>query len=121
MSNSTHQFTFVRLLTNGQVAPMAAAMELPIGVLQNSPGQGEQAVVCLLGISKLRVGGTDIAGTSHAFVASDANGRAALAVATSGSATYAAARIIQTDADDNDGALVTAAVNCITLQNMRAF
>ena len=120
MSNSTNQYIFVKLLSAGTVVPCSSAQDCPIGVLQNLPDRGSQAEVLMVGISKLRVGSTDVAGTSAAFVGSDANGRAILAV-SGNSATYAAARVIQLDATDNDGALVTAAVNCLSLMSVRSF
>lgn len=120
MSASSQQYIFVKLLTDEKVCPVTAASDYPIGVLQNSPGVGEQAQVLLAGISKVRVGATDIASVTNAFIAADATARAALA-ASGASATYVAGRVISMEGTDNDAALVTAIINCMTLGTLRAW
>jgi hypothetical protein len=121
MIAATLQYTLVKLLSGETVVTCASATEVPIGVLQNLPKQGQQAEVMVLGITKIRVGTTDIAGASNAFVAVDTNGRAVLASGSAGSQTYILGRVIQVDATDNDGALVTAIINCINPTLPRAF
>ncbi len=120
MTASTLQYTMVKLVSSESVVPCTSSADVPIGVLQNLPAQGAQAEVALLGITKIRVGATDVAGVSSAFIAPDASGRAILAV-SGASATYVVGRIIQVDATDNDGALITAAVNFISLGLLRTW
>lgn len=117
LTASSAQYTFVKQLSNGQVVACAAVTDMPIGVLQNSPDANEQAEVMLVGITKVRVGGTDISGVSAAFLGIDSAGRAAILVPGTGASTtsYVLGRILHVEGSDNDGALVTAAVNCINI------
>jgi len=121
MTNSTNQFSLVKQSSTGTVLPCSAATDVPLGVLQNLPDIGQEAMVLMLGISKVRVGATDITLASYALIATDATGRAALASGAAGSQTYCVGRVIMTDAADNDAALVTAAINTCTAMLLRAF
>jgi hypothetical protein len=61
LSAAGNQFKLVKLNTSSAVVVTAGATEVSIGVLQNKPKSGEEAVVALLtggGISKMRAGGT---------------------------------------------------------------
>lgn len=51
-----HRFRFVKLVSDGTVVPIAAATDEPYGVLQNAPRDGEEAAVCIIGITKLEAG-----------------------------------------------------------------
>lgn len=121
MTAASLQYTFVKFASSSEnVIACAAATDLPIGVLQNLPAQGEQAEVMLLGITKLRVGATDIGlvSTTSGVLGCDSTGRAAcLGAPGVGALTtqYVLGRAIQIDASDDDGALLTAAINCINL------
>lgn len=56
-----NQFTAVKhhgTATVDRVIAIAAATDLPLGVLQNAPAQGEESEVVLTGIAKLKAGGT---------------------------------------------------------------
>ena len=62
-SLASYQYCIVKLHTDGTVvlAETAGAAVHVLGVLQNKPGAGEQALVRIFGGSKLKVsGGTDI-------------------------------------------------------------
>jgi hypothetical protein len=48
----THQYKFVKLDGSGNVVLCSAAGERPLGVLQNKPNTGENAVVRVLGLTK---------------------------------------------------------------------
>ena len=65
---SAKQFYFVKLASSTTVAVCAAVTDKPIGVLQNKPESGEQAVVRVFGISKISADATlaagDVIGTS---------------------------------------------------------
>lgn len=116
MSASTNQYILVKLSAGGTVLPCAAATDLPIGVLQNLPTQGKLAEIMLLGISKIRVGATDVV-TPGFLLSTDSTGRAAAIVAGTATTSYIVGRVLATDtsAADNDGALLTAAVNFINI------
>lgn len=109
MSAASAQFCFVKLVATG-VCPVDANTDVPIGVLQNSPGLGENAIVALSGQTKLRVNATDIA--AGARVGSDSTGRAIALVAGTSTGFYSAGMVLFVDAADNDGALVSAVVDC---------
>lgn len=117
MSASSVQYRFVTLTNSGLARLCTATTDIPIGVLQNSPLLGEVAEVCLIGISKLRIGAADI--VSGSLVGTDALGRGiTLPVGTTGTAQYVVGRVIDTALDslagDNDGSLVTALINALT-------
>lgn len=69
------QFRFVKISAGTIV--LCGAGEQAAGVLQNAPKQGEAAIVGFSGISKVMVGGTDVA--QDAEVATLANGLAGTA------------------------------------------
>lgn len=121
MNSATQQYCLVKFAAGADtVLPCTAVADLPIGVLQNLPRQGEQAEVLILGITKLRVGTTDISDVSatSGLVGTSTAGRAAILGAPGVGAettSYLLGRVINVDAADNDGALVTALINCINL------
>jgi hypothetical protein len=52
---STHQYKFVKLDSNGRVAAMGAATDVPFGVLQNKPNAlGVAAEVMVAGVSEIQ-------------------------------------------------------------------
>ena len=55
---SSKQFYFVKLASATTVNVCTAITDLPIGILQNDPESGEQAVVRIFGISKASANGT---------------------------------------------------------------
>jgi hypothetical protein len=112
MSAATNQFCFVELASNGKVHLANATTDVPIGVLQNLPGLGEVAEVMVLGVTKVRVGGTDI--SAPGLIGTDATARAAVYVtAGTGTASFIVGRVIEVGGTtNNDGALVTALINC---------
>jgi hypothetical protein len=50
---SAKQYTMVKMNTSGQVIAIAAATDLPLGILQNKPTSGQSATVAVAGVSKL--------------------------------------------------------------------
>lgn len=111
-SAASQQFILVKLDSSGNVHPCTAVGDIPIGVLQNRPQRDETAEVMLLGITKIRAGATDL--SVGALLAVDATSRAATVVAgTTGTSSYIVGKVIAVDAADNDGALVTASLNCL--------
>lgn len=117
MSAASLQFCFVKEIGTAAdgtptVGPVTTNTDVPLGVLQNSPGAGEMAVVALAGFTKVRVGATDLTGLPR--IASDATGRAIAIVAGTSTGFYAAGRIVLTlDAADNDGGLASATINLL--------
>jgi hypothetical protein len=118
MSAASLQFCFVKEIgvaadgVTPTVGPVTANTDVPLGVLQNSPGSGEMAIVALAGFTKVRVGATDLTGLPR--IASDATGRAIAIVAGTSPGFYAAGRIVLTlDAADNDGGLASATINLL--------
>lgn len=61
---SSSQFKFVKLNASGQVVDIAAATDVPIGVLQNNPTSGQGATVMIDGITKLQADAALTVGTA---------------------------------------------------------
>ena len=65
---SAKQYYFVKLASSTTVNVCAAVTDKPIGVLQNKPESGEQAIVRVFGVSKISADATlaagDVIGTS---------------------------------------------------------
>ena len=65
---SAKQYYFVKLASSTTVNVCAAVTDKPIGILQNKPESGEQAVVRVFGVSKVSADATlaagDVIGTS---------------------------------------------------------
>ena len=60
---SSYQYRFVHLATDTTVDLLDGATEYPIGILQNAPESGEEAIVRVEGTSKLVVNGSMAVGT----------------------------------------------------------
>lgn len=112
LSAASQQFCLVALTSTGKVVPCTAITDKPIGVLQNNPGRDELAEVMVLGVTKLRAN-VDLAVDD--LVGTAANSRAAVYTAgATGTSSYIVGRVIAIDAADNDGRVVTAAINCLS-------
>ena len=59
---SSKQFYFVKLSASSTVTVCAAVTDKPIGILQNAPASGEQAIVRCFGVSKVSADATLAAG-----------------------------------------------------------
>jgi len=70
---SAKQYHFVILASSTTVNVATAITNAPIGILQNDPESGEQAVVRISGISKVVADGTLAAGN---FIGTSADGQA---------------------------------------------
>lgn len=57
---SASQYKFVKLDTAGLAAAVAAATDVPVGVLQNKPTAGQTAAVMVYGVTKVQ-GDADLA------------------------------------------------------------
>lgn len=107
MSASSVQYSFVKLVATG-VALCTAETDVPAGVLQNSPALGEAAVVAISGITKLKVGASNVAVGNR--VGTSATARALALTAGTSTGFYVAGQVLDIDATANAGAIVTAAV-----------
>lgn len=107
LSAATNQFRFVKLSAARTVVLCAAITDRPVGVLQNRPQNGEAAVVCAIGVSKLRgdanLANGDLIGTS-------ADGEAAALTPGTSTTVFTAGQVVE----ENNAAsgLITAIVNC---------
>lgn len=59
---SSKQFYFVKLASSSTVNVCAAVTDKPIGILQNKPESGDQAIVRVFGVSKVSADATLAAG-----------------------------------------------------------
>jgi len=108
MSASTQQYMVVKVVSGG-VGPLEAATDKPLGVLLNRPKLGEVAEICHLGLTKIRAGAADLA--VDALLTPNATGGAVSAV----SGNFMFGRVHSIANADNDGAVVVAAVNFLSL------
>ena len=103
---SAKQYNFVKLNSSGQAVAVAAATDLPIGILQNAPLSGQEAEVLISGGSKLVLGGTVAAA---AIVSPSAAGAGVAIVHGTDTTKYAVGQAITGGAS---GEIVTVVVNC---------
>lgn len=92
---SAHQYKFVKLDANGQIAVCSAVTDIPIGILQDKPAaQGRAGCVMLNGRSKI-VAGANLAKADR--VGTDTSGRAVAYIAGTDTTKY----IVGTVMNDN--------------------
>lgn len=105
---SDKQFHFVEVdNATGKVTVVDGATDRPVGVLQNTPKDGEAADVLIAGGSKVAAGGTASPGQP---VFSNASAVAVtLGIGTTGSAAFVVGTFIEPAAA---GAITTAVINC---------
>jgi hypothetical protein len=71
---SAHQYKYVKVDSNGRAAAIAAATDLPVGVLQNKPAAlGQAAEILVDGVTKLQA---DAALTPGTAIGPSADGQA---------------------------------------------
>jgi len=107
LSASANQFKIVKLDASGNVVLCAAVTDVPIGVLQNTPGNGAEAVVMIEGTTKLSAGGALSIG---ALVGTDVNGQGAAYAAGTDTTKYIVGRVLTATTAQNGYA--TVAVSC---------
>lgn len=100
---SSKQYHFVKLNSSGQVVICSGVTDIPHGVLQNAPAQGQTAEVMCLGVSKVVSDGVVGVG---ALVGTSADGQAAAYVAGTDTTKYPVGRHV--------GAAAGAAADIIT-------
>lgn len=96
---------FVKMVA-GQAALITAATDRPIGVLCNKPKAGQEAEIFVLGTTKIVASAAMASGDS---VAISADGRAAAAGTTAGTANLGTVLLANSAA----GGFITAMINCV--------
>ena len=105
---SSKQYYFVELDSDGKVGACNAAIDIPIGVLQNAPdASGKAATVLVMGISKVNA---DAAINEGVLIGPAADGQAGGKVAGSNTTEYICGQMIT--ATSGAGEIGTAAINC---------
>lgn len=103
---ATSHGKFVKLDATGKVVAVAATTDRVIGVLCNKPKNGQEAEVAVLGVTKMVASAALAVGKS---LATAADGRAAAALETAGTANLGTVLVANTAADG----WVTVSVNCV--------
>lgn len=105
---SALQYTFVKQNSSGQVVAVAAATDIPLGVLQNAPTSGQEAEVLVVGGTKLKAGATVTLGT-HFLLGTTSAGAATPLAAGTDTTKYILGVPLATAAS---GDVMSAVVNC---------
>lgn len=103
---SAKQFHFVKLSGNKTVTVCAAVTDKPIGVLQNKPGIGQEALVCSAGLTKI-VGDANLAPGDS--IGTSADGQAAVYTAAD-TTKYIVGQVV--DENGAAGGFITADIDC---------
>lgn len=105
---SAKQYTFVKLSGTGVIS-VAAATDIPVGVLLNDPTSGETAAVAISGVVKLKASAAIAVGT---LVGTTSTGTAVVVVAGTDTTKYILGQAIT--AAGAAGDIITVAVDCGT-------
>lgn len=105
---SALQYTFVKEDSAGKVVAVAAATDIPLGVLQNAPTSGQEAEVLVVGGTKLKAGATITLGT-HFLLGTTSAGAATPLAAGTDTTKYILGVPLATAAS---GDIMSAIVNC---------
>lgn len=107
LSASTNQYKFVKLTAARTIGLCAAVTDKPIGILQNTPGSGEEATVACMGVSKVQGDANLAVGDS---VGTSSDGQAA-AYTVADTTKYIVGQVVL----DNSAAagIATIAFNCV--------
>lgn len=103
---SAKQYNFVKLNASGLAIAIAAATDLPIGVLQNAPLSGQEAEILVTGGTKLVLGGTV---ATAAIVSPSATGAGVAVVHGTDTTKFALGQAVTGGAS---GEIITAIVAC---------
>jgi hypothetical protein len=104
---SAKQYYFVKLNADNQVIVCAAATDIPAGVLQNNPANGDAAEICVVGETKIS-GDADL-DAGH-LIGTSADGQADRKIAGTDTTEYIVGQV--KEGNGAAGGLVTAFVNC---------
>jgi hypothetical protein len=105
---SSLQYTFVKLNSSGQVVAVAAATDLPIGVLQNAPTSGKTAEVAVHGVTKLKA---SAAIATPKLVGTTSTGTAVGLVAGTDTTKFILGQAVTSAGASGD--IITVAISCI--------
>ena len=103
---SALQYTFVKLDSSGKAAAVSAATDIPVGVLQNKPIQGQVAEIMVDGITKLVAGVTMDEGN---LVGVGAAGKSTVVVAGTDTTKYVLGQALEPAAANE---IFAALINC---------
>ena len=104
---SAKQYYFVKINTSGQAMLCSGATDKPICVLQNDPASGEEAVVTVVGGSKVVASASIDEGV---LIGTASTGKADAKVPGTDTTEYVAGTVIL--ASGADGEILTALINC---------
>jgi hypothetical protein len=104
---SAKQFYFVKINTSGQAVACSGATDKPIGVLQNDPTSGKEAIVTVVGGTKVVAGASIDEGV---LIGTGSAGKADAKVPGTDTTEYVVGQVIL--AAGADGEILTAVVNC---------
>ena len=104
---SAKQYYFVKMSADKTVTVCAAATDIPVGVLQNDPASGEEAVVCSVGTTKVS-GDADL--DFGQLIGTSADGQADRKIAGTDTTEYIVGQVLE--GNTAAGGLITAAINC---------
>ena len=111
---SAKQFYFVKLDSNGDVVACAAATDKPIGILQNNPTSGLEALVMHNGISKVNA---DAALSIDDLIGTSADGQADAKVPGTDTTEYIVGRMLESTSAA--GELGTCLFSCMAIGGLR--
>ena len=106
---SAKQYHFVKQSTAGKVAICSGATDRPIGVLQNDPTDGQEAVVMIMGVSKVSA---NEALTLDWLIGTSADGQADRKIAGTDVTEFICGTVLS--ATTAAAGLATCAINCAT-------
>ena len=104
---SAKQYYFVKINTSGQAVLCAGATDKPIGVLQNDPASGEEAVITVVGGSKVVASASIDEGV---LIGTASTGKADAKTPGTDTTEYVVGTAIL--AAGADGEILTALINC---------
>ena len=105
---SSSQYKFVKLDSNGKIADIAAATDVPIGVLQDKPTAGQTGTVVMFGITKVQA---DASITAAQAIGTSADGQADVKIAGTDITEYAVGQVLL--AAGAAGRIATVVIDCI--------
>jgi hypothetical protein len=104
---SAKQFYFVKINSSGQAVACSGATDKPIGVLQNDPTSGKEAIVTVVGGTKVVASASIDEG---ALIGTASSGKADAKTPGTDTTEYVVGSVIL--AAGADGEILTAVVNC---------
>lgn len=104
---SAKQYYFVKISGDNTVTVCAAATDIPVGVLQNAPDDGEAAEVLAVGVTKIS-GDEDLAAGN--LIGTSGDGQAQAIVAGTDTTVYTVGQVLQ--GNGAASGIATALINC---------